>query len=144
MAADAIVTATDDDGSRRLLMVERSDGHGWAVPGGYVEPGQDPAHAAVRELEEETGLTLGGVSWRVLPARYVPDPRASDEAWMVTVPSTVHLDPLPHGGLPAVAGAERAAWVRVDTYTDLVAHLAAVYRGRVFAAHRAMLTELPG
>ncbi|MEU6744281.1 hypothetical protein [Streptosporangium sandarakinum] len=63
----------------------------------------------------------------------------------MTVPSTVHLGPLPHGGLPAVAGADdakRAAWVRADTYTDLAAHLAALYRGRVFAAHRAMLTEL--
>ncbi|MEU6744282.1 NUDIX domain-containing protein [Streptosporangium sandarakinum] len=40
-------------------MVERSDGHGWAVPGGYVEPGEGPAHAAVREPEEGTGLTLG-------------------------------------------------------------------------------------
>ncbi|MFC7650347.1 NUDIX domain-containing protein [Streptosporangium lutulentum] len=91
VCADAVVTATDEAARRWLVMVERSDGHGWALPGGYVDSGEDPAQAAVRELKEETGLILTGLPWQVLPARYVPDPRASDEAWMVTVPSRLHL-----------------------------------------------------
>ncbi|MEV7808977.1 NUDIX domain-containing protein, partial [Microbispora sp. NPDC088329] len=82
-AADAIVTA-HHRGGRWLLMIERGDDHGWAVPGGKVDPGEDALHAAIRELTEETGLALEGASWRLLPVRYVPDPRASDEAWMVT------------------------------------------------------------
>ena len=61
LAADAIVTA-DTEADRWLVMVERSDGHGWAVPGGYVEPGEDSEAAAVRELEEETGLDLTDAS----------------------------------------------------------------------------------
>ncbi|MFC0866317.1 NUDIX domain-containing protein [Sphaerimonospora cavernae] len=145
LAADAIITATDENGRRWLVMVERRDGHGWAIPGGCVEPGEDPGAAAVRELEEETGLDLDGHSWQVLPARYVPDPRASDEAWMVTVPATVDLGTLRRANFPTPVGADdakRAAWVRADSYPTLVTHLKETHRGQVFAAHVAMLSGL--
>src|SRR5690554_360552 len=56
-AADAAVTA-HHSGRRWLLMIERDDGHGWALPGGHVDPGETAVAAAVRELREETGLTL--------------------------------------------------------------------------------------
>ena len=140
--ADALVTATTPDGHRRIVMVERSDGHGWAIPGGKVDPGETPVQAAVRELAEETGLSLPDAHWRTTPPRYVPDPRASDEAWMVTVLAVADLGQV--DTLPAVAGADdaaRAAWVRADTYDTLTRHLAERYGGRVFRAHVAMLQE---
>lgn len=146
LCADAIVTAFAEDG-RWLVMVERGDGYGWALPGGTADPGETPEVAALRELREETGLRLGGVPWYVLPARYVPDPRASDEAWMVTVPVRTHLGAVRHADLPAVTGADdakRAEWVRADTYAVLVGHLRATYQGGVFAAHESMLAELLG
>ncbi|HSK23490.1 MAG TPA: NUDIX domain-containing protein [Egicoccus sp.] len=44
---------------QRLLLVRHADGtHRWGLPGGAVEPGEHPADAAVREVEEETGLTV--------------------------------------------------------------------------------------
>ncbi|MER5424400.1 NUDIX domain-containing protein [Streptosporangium roseum] len=141
-AADAIVTATTTAG-RWVLMVERDDDHGWAICGGMVEPNEDPADTAVREGKEETGIDLAGMPCTVWPARYVPDPRASDEAWIVTWPVLFDLGEVAE--LPAVAGADdarRAAWVRADTYAALVASLEATHQGQVFAAHQAMLAEL--
>lgn len=58
--ARVLVTDTDD----RLLLMEDSDllltpvRHWWITPGGGLEDGETPARAAVRELAEETGLTV--------------------------------------------------------------------------------------
>ncbi|WP_219517522.1 NUDIX domain-containing protein [Nonomuraea ceibae] len=142
LAADAVVVGITA-GGRWLAMVERTDGHGWALPGGHVDPGEDPAAAAVRELQEETGLTLpAGTVWETLPARYVPDPRASDEAWMVTVPSraTFHASELPT--LTGADDAKRAMWLPAASYPELLRAVETTFHGTVFPAHRAMLAEL--
>jgi 8-oxo-dGTP pyrophosphatase MutT (NUDIX family) len=44
----------DDDG--RVLLGRRADTGIWALPGGIIEPGEEPADAAVREIFEETGV----------------------------------------------------------------------------------------
>ncbi len=52
------------DPLRGVLLVQRKNPpHGWALPGGFVDYGETVEHAAVRELQEETGLevTLAGV-----------------------------------------------------------------------------------
>ena len=38
--------------------MDASGGTPWNLPGGAVEPGETPSHAAVRELWEETGLSM--------------------------------------------------------------------------------------
>ena len=42
----------------RLLLVKRSDNGHWGLPGGFVEPGESVAEAAVREVAEETGYRV--------------------------------------------------------------------------------------
>jgi ADP-ribose pyrophosphatase YjhB (NUDIX family) len=50
---------TDDRG--RLLLIKRGHEPGlglWSLPGGRVEPGESDVQALIRELREETGLTV--------------------------------------------------------------------------------------
>ncbi|MFI6698498.1 NUDIX hydrolase [Streptomyces sp. NPDC050509] len=44
----------DDEG--RVLLGRRADTGGWSIIGGIPEPGEEPAVAAVREVEEETAV----------------------------------------------------------------------------------------
>jgi 8-oxo-dGTP diphosphatase len=49
------------DAAGRILLQLRDGNapigpHLWAIPGGHIEPGEDPEVAARRELREETGL----------------------------------------------------------------------------------------
>ena len=48
-----------EDGSRILLQNRvKKDWRGYALPGGHVEPGESFVDAVVREMKEETGLTV--------------------------------------------------------------------------------------
>jgi ADP-ribose pyrophosphatase len=67
-----------DDG--RLVLIRNYriavDARLWELPAGKLEPGEDPQHAAGRELEEETGYRPG----RVTPlAAFYSSPGFADE-----------------------------------------------------------------
>jgi len=70
-AVSAVVL--DDDG--RVLLGRRSDNGRWAVVSGILEPGEEPAQAAVREVAEETGVTAEVVALTaVTPSELVTYP----------------------------------------------------------------------
>ena len=46
------------DASGRILLMNRSDHSGWGLPGGWVEQGEKPIDAVVREVREETSLRV--------------------------------------------------------------------------------------
>lgn len=46
------------DDHDRVLLVRRSDTSDWALTTGCLEPGEQPAAGAIREVHEETGLDV--------------------------------------------------------------------------------------
>lgn len=57
LCADIIVARQMPDGRAGILLVERRwPPLGWALPGGHVDAGESCESAALRELQEETGL----------------------------------------------------------------------------------------
>ena len=68
----AYAVITDQTGHMLLPHWHAPGAGGWTLPGGGIEPGEDPADAVVREVFEETGYTcaldeLLGVDNLVIP-----------------------------------------------------------------------------
>ncbi len=53
----AVDAAIVDDGLR-IFLIQRSDDHLWAMPGGGTDIGETPAQVAEREAREEAGLVI--------------------------------------------------------------------------------------
>ena len=67
MLPSACAVVVDDGG--RVLLGCRADTGKWSLPAGAIDPGEQPADAAVREVYEETRLhiaveRLAGVALR--------------------------------------------------------------------------------
>ena len=55
-AAGGVVRRISAKGVLKVLLVHRPSYDDWSLPKGKLEPGEDHRAAAVREVEEETGL----------------------------------------------------------------------------------------
>lgn len=95
------------DGEDRVLLIERKNPpHGWALPGGFVDPGERLDQAVLREVREETGLGVSGLFQFATYSDPSRDPRGH------TV-STVYAG-TPVGQPRADTDASEVAWLPLD------------------------------
>jgi len=79
--ADPLVITNEP--RRRILLIERSDTGALALPGGFVNGDEPPHAAALRELQEETGLQLTQKGLLIYKGP-VADLRTTLHAWAET------------------------------------------------------------
>ncbi|MFI2435448.1 NUDIX domain-containing protein [Streptomyces sp. NPDC018693] len=95
------------DEQGRVLLVDPTYKPGWEFPGGVVEPGEAPARAGMREVEEETGIRLDDVP-RLLVADWEP-PRPPGYGGLRLLFDGGRLDSATVEGL-VLPGPELRAW----------------------------------
>lgn len=119
VAAYAIV---ERRGKILLTHWRRGHMHGWTLPGGGIESGEDPRDAVVREVMEETGLEarvgkLLGVDSRVLVREEVADGKDPElHTIRIVYRASVKDGPLRHevGG-----SSDEARWVSIKDLRSL-------------------------
>jgi ADP-ribose pyrophosphatase YjhB (NUDIX family) len=95
---------------RRAVTPERGK---WALPAGYVDAGEDPRAAAIRETLEETGLQIEIV--RLLDVLYNRPNSGPDGASIVIV----YEGRVIGGALYAHDDADEACWFAADALPEL-------------------------
>lgn len=90
LTVDVVVLAPGEDGPRVLLVQRRNPPFegAWALPGGFVDEGEQVAQAAPRELAEETGLEVGPLGLLGVYDTPGRDPRG----WTVSVVYIAHVE----------------------------------------------------
>jgi len=109
LTVDAAVRRGDE-----VLLIQRGNEPwkgAWAFPGGFVDYGEDPAHAVLRELEEETGVD----GFDPVALAIHGDPDRDPRKHIIALFYLVDVDPeaMPRGGDDAAD----AAWVPIAGLT---------------------------
>lgn len=91
----------------RLILVKQPGG--WVLPKGHIETGETAAQAAVREVQEETGLDVKIVEYLGQVTRKSSDPDYQD------VVKEIKLFLMTHRGvIPNMVPEEEHAWIPWD------------------------------
>lgn len=73
---------------RQVLFIHEVASNRWSLPGGGIEKDETPLEAVVREVKEETGLTIDASKFQLLGVLRKPDVQIDYVAHIFTV--TVH------------------------------------------------------
>lgn len=118
LTVDCVIFGLDlDEESLRVMLIERElepFAGMWAVPGGFVRPGETLEEAATRELREETGIADV-----FLEQLYTfGDPGRDPRGWIVSVAYYALVAPDRHT-IHAATDARQARWFPVDALPRL-------------------------
>ena len=126
-AAGGVIRRTGEGGALEVALVHRPKYRDWSLPKGKLEPGESHEQAALREVEEETGLTCR-LERELEPVSYT-DPKGRPKTvryWEMTVES---------GDFRANREVDEMRWLAIDDATAKLTHgrdrdvIAAVSRG---------------
>jgi len=115
VAADSMIFCKNE-GTLQLLLIKRKNDPGkgmWAFPGGFVEDGEELEAAAIRELQEETGLEMRALKQLHTFATVGRDPRFRSL-------SVIHYAIVDTpGNVKGDDDAAEAKWVNVKDITEM-------------------------
>lgn len=116
VTVDAVVFGMDGNGVKVLLIQRKNEPFKglWALPGGFVDKDEDLGAAAIRELEEETGLKVSHIEQLGAFGKPGRDPRGH----MVSVAYAATVD-LAKAQVAAADDAEDAQWFALDNLPQL-------------------------
>lgn len=117
VTVDCVIFGLDDQQDLNVLLIERKNppfAGQWALPGGFVDIKEDLESAALRELEEETGVT--DVFIEQLYTFGTPDRDPRGRVISVAYFALVNLDQHP---VRAADDARHVRWFNVDQLPDL-------------------------
>jgi ADP-ribose pyrophosphatase len=80
VTADTVVISPKES----VLLIQRKDNKQWALPGGFVDAGEDPIMAAIREVWEETMVDISHMPMESVYEGPVADFRVTANAWAKT------------------------------------------------------------
>jgi len=104
----------------RILLIERGQppliGY-WSLPGGAVETGERLEDAIIREVWEETGLTVATESIATVFERVMPDAAGVCEYHYVLIDFYCRIL---GGEMRAGSDSRSVAWIGVDALNDLL------------------------
>jgi len=135
-AAESLVVAVDHTGKRHILLARRNDPRRtdeeqqWSLPGGIVDADEHTSAAAIREVQEKTGVDLAAVPCRTLYQMYANDYRNTRNSW-IEATGVLHI--LHYTPAAKADGAEVSAtrWFELpDTLEELEEET-----GKLFASH---------